>query len=145
VHGARGLIPPVGAERLSTAGTRVAGAVRMLARFLVWTVLLACGVAACSASAPEAPGFQSGTIAGVACPPGTEAEGSCSDPDCGVPCVATTACASGDACPNGTECAAVDGDKWCMPKVCKTAAGCDDGEICQKQGFSQGVCLKATR
>src|SRR5437867_280103 len=105
----------------------------MRTSLLVVIVALAATAVACN-SAPEATGFQSGTIAGTSCPPGTEADGSCGDPDCGVACVATTACTSDNVCPNGTTCATVEGDQWCMPKVCKTTADCGSTETCETEG-----------
>ncbi len=98
------------------------------------------GATACN-GAPEAVGFQSGTIAGASCPPGTEADGSCGGNDCGVACVATTTCASGEACPGGTACSTVDGGKWCMPKICKSKADCGSKESCETEHYTQGVCL----
>jgi hypothetical protein len=88
---------------------------------------------------PALEGFYAGGIEGAACPPGTEAAGSCNDPDCGVECRATTACESGETCPTDTVCGTVDGEKWCVPKTCDQT--CDAAQTCDTMSFGKDVCV----
>jgi hypothetical protein len=88
---------------------------------------------------PEAEGFFAGGIEGAECPPGTEANGSCGDPDCGVACTATTTCESDSSgCPAGTVCDSSLG--YCMPQPCQASSDCPMGETCDTQSFSQDAC-----
>lgn len=93
-------------------------------------------------TAPELPGFDSGGFAGFECPPASEPDGSCGDPDCGVGCVANTPCTPAQAtCPLGTTCDAAA--EYCMPtKVCNaSSAECGSGEYCAHHGMSKGLCV----
>jgi hypothetical protein len=108
---------------------------RLASLIAVLGMLAGCG-------GPEAEGYFSGGIAGFSCPPGTEAEGSCSDPDCDVPCVAVTECESNDGCPDGTVCDSSVG--YCMPDSCSEAGDCEGGDACDTEQFAKGVCLGGT-
>lgn len=92
--------------------------------------------------APELPGFFAGGIAGFECPPASEPQGSCNEPDCGVACVANTTCAPSQAeCPLGYFCSEASDPAYCLPEtICDSSAACG-GDYCAKGGIAQGICV----
>lgn len=118
----------------------------MQIRLLALSLFMAASTAGCGGDkelGPELEDFQSGGFAGFRCPPASEADGTCSDPDCGVGCVANTPCnPSKDTCPLGTKCDGSLDEPYCMPNsICVTIDQCASGESCVSGGMSSSICV----
>jgi hypothetical protein len=100
-------------------------------------------VAACGSSGKTLTGFSCGGFAGTHCPPASSCDGTCGNPDCGVPCVANVRCQGASTnCPIAYTCDSAS--QFCVPKkTCVNTAQCAATEWCAAfaWGLSNGICV----